>query len=408
MSETIQEERSSVVVDKSAGKTEEKRPEWPWRKAKKVAIMISFVGKDYLGMQRNQGFKTIEEDLLKAFKESGVIDPEWYENPPKGHFQRASRTDKGVSAAKMVVSMRMLLDDKREDTITKINSKLPPCIKIQAIRKVTKNFNCKSACDSRTYLYLIPTFAFAPVLPLNELKSPEEEVSPEMYQVTYAYRMKDETRNYVNDVLQKFIGSKYYHNYTSGKLPLEPSSQRFITHFEIGEPFEKEGMEFAVIKIKGQSFMLHQIRKMIGMAISVVRGQCPMETIEKSWDTMRIDIPRAPGLGLMLDENHYERYNKRFGSDGIHESLTWENEENEIENFKENFIFSEMIQGEKEHSMFNWLKCLPMHGFVQRHFENSEPLPRSPFRIAELKVEDLNKESKQLETNDDENIKSNN
>ena len=135
-----------------------------------------------------------------------------------------------------------VLDDKREDTITKINSKLPPCIKIQAIRKVTKNFNCKSACDSRTYLYLIPTFAFAPVLPLNELKSPEEEVSPEMYQVrlvsrnfffqfikkinyficiffqvTYAYRMKDETRNYVNDVLQKFIGSKYYHNYTSGK-----------------------------------------------------------------------------------------------------------------------------------------------------------------------------------------------
>ena len=63
------------------------------------------------------------------------------------------------------------------------------------------------------------------------------------------------------------------------RLPLEPSSQRFITHFEIGEPFEKEGMEFAVIKIKGQSFMLHQIRKMIGMTIAVVRGQCPMETI---------------------------------------------------------------------------------------------------------------------------------
>ena len=35
-------------------------------------------------------------------------------------------------------------------------------------------------------------------------------------------------------------------------------------------------------------------------------------------------------------------------------------------------------------------------------------ISRSPFRIAELKVEDLNKESKQLETNDDENIKSNN
>ena len=122
---------------------------------------------------------------------------------------------------------------------------------------------------------------------------------------------------------------------------------------------------------------------------------------------MRIDIPKAPGLGLMLDENHYERYNQRFGNDGIHESLSWENEENEVERFKEDFIFSEMIQGEKEHSMFNWLKCLPMHGFVQRHFEKSEPEPRSPFAIAELKVHNLNEKNNELETNDAENIKDN-
>ena len=63
MSETIQEERSSVVVDKSAGKTEEKRPEWPWRKAKKVAIMISFVGKDYLGMQRYINNSTTKQKI---------------------------------------------------------------------------------------------------------------------------------------------------------------------------------------------------------------------------------------------------------------------------------------------------------------------------------------------------------
>ena len=48
--------------------------------------------------------------------------------------------------------------------------------------------------------------------------------------------------------------------------------------------------------------MLHQIRKMIGMAIAVVRGDADESVITDSWNTDRIDIPRAPGLGLMLEE----------------------------------------------------------------------------------------------------------
>merc|ERR1712179_654202 len=88
---------------------------------------------------------------------------------------------------------------------------------------------------------------------------------------------------------------------------------------------------------------------------------------------MRIDIPRAPGLGLMLDQIHYERYNKRFANDGIHESLTWENVEDSVEAFKKDYIFPEIIAGEKdEKSRFEWLKILPIHSFTQRHFESSE------------------------------------
>ena len=48
--------------------------------------------------------------------------------------------------------------------------------------------------------------------------------------------------------------------------------------------------------------MLHQIRKMIGMVIAVVRGDADESVITDSWNTDRIDIPRAPGLGLMLEE----------------------------------------------------------------------------------------------------------
>ena len=38
---------------------------------------------------------------------------------------------------------------------------------------------------------------------------------------------------------------------------------------QIGEPFVREGLEFAVMTVKGQSFMIHQIRKMVGEGIHV-------------------------------------------------------------------------------------------------------------------------------------------
>ena len=43
---------------------------------------------------------------------------------------------------------------------------------------------------------------------------------------------------------------------------------------------------------------------------------------------------------------HYDRYNKRFGKDGIHETLTWVAQTKDVEDFKDKFIYPEMIEGE--------------------------------------------------------------
>lgn len=37
-----------------------------------------------------------------------------------------------------------------------------------------------------------------------------------------------------------------------------------------------------------------------------------------------MDIPKAPGLGLILEDVHYDSYNRRFLGDGIHEQLVWD------------------------------------------------------------------------------------
>jgi len=331
------------------------RPDYPWKRAKKVAAMLSFSGKNYYGMQRNPGpeINTIERELMAALAAAGAVDPAWEEAPQKAFFTRASRTDKGVSAARMTVSLKMLVEPP---SLEAINSFLPADIRLQAVVRATKNFNCQSQADARTYLYLLPTFAFAPC----------EEV------VTEAWRCGPDTIHRVNNVMKHYVGSFYYHNYTSGKLPMEPSSRRFIHHFEAGQPFERHGLEWSVVRVRGQSFMLHQIRKMVGLALAIVRGHTGLATLEAAWGGQRIDIPRAPGLGLLLDTIHYDRYNKRY--EDTHTKLDWAEQEEAVERFKEEFIFSDIMKTEaEEKSMMNWLgQALPIHTFTPRHFESEE------------------------------------
>lgn len=76
-------------------------------KRKNYAMMLSYLGKDYYGMQRNPGMKTIEEDLINALLKADLITTEHFENIRGINFQRAARTDKGVSAIRQVVSLKL-------------------------------------------------------------------------------------------------------------------------------------------------------------------------------------------------------------------------------------------------------------------------------------------------------------
>ena len=53
----------------------------------------------------------------------------------------------------------------------------------------------------------------------------------------------------------------------------------------------------------------------------------------------RVDIPKAPGLGLMLDKLHYDTYNRKFGNDGLHQPLDWDDYKEEMEKFKLEQVF---------------------------------------------------------------------
>jgi tRNA pseudouridine38-40 synthase len=70
-------------------------------------ILLSYSGVNYTGMQRNPDVPTIEEELLKAMLKNQWISEEGYKTPQQAFFQRAARTDKGVSACRQVVSVKL-------------------------------------------------------------------------------------------------------------------------------------------------------------------------------------------------------------------------------------------------------------------------------------------------------------
>ncbi|UXI20133.1 BCL-6 corepressor [Sarcoptes scabiei] len=329
-------------------------------KYKKWVMCLGYSGRGYFGMQRQirnekiiDDLPTIENELLKSFWKAELITENEYNTPSLLRFQRAARTDKNVSALRQIISLNLPMN--ADSYLKKINENLPKKIRVFGLKKATKYFDCKNFCDARTYCYLLPSFSICKI----------SDTSID------SFRCSKELIQDFNDILSLYIGTKNFHNFTAHKNPTDPSARRYITRFECSQPFylkhlDKE-LEFINIRVRGQSFMLHQIRKMIGLAIAIMNGFTDRNSLERAFSSERIDVPIAPGLGLYLEDIHFDRYNKKYGGDGIHQPILWDEYNDEIATFKSNFIYTEIAATEiQESSMLNWIQTLSFHTYGQR------------------------------------------
>merc|ERR1711879_987786 len=128
-------------------------------KKKAVAMLMSFYGKDFFGMQvtRTPNCLGIEDIFCRHLVDAKVIKEEDYKNFGNMHFQRSCRTDKHVSAARQVISFKMF---ETPNAVELINSFLPKSIRVHDFVKLTKGFDCKKWASSRIYSYIVPSYCF--------------------------------------------------------------------------------------------------------------------------------------------------------------------------------------------------------------------------------------------------------
>ncbi|VDL74075.1 unnamed protein product [Nippostrongylus brasiliensis] len=251
-----------------------------------------------------------------------------------------------------------------------------------AMRRATNAFHPQKMCCARTYSYTLPTFAFAKPTELTNAK----------------FRIKKETIDEINSILSIYKGTHNFFNYTSRRDFDDRSCHRYILSFECGEPFlfhddiRNEDVEFIQLTVKGQSFILHQIRKMVGMTIAVVRELQYKSYIQRSFESERVDVPKAPGLGLLLERVHYDLYDKKHAK--THEPLTdWGSEvEERINKVKFDLITKEILITELTHqSMLQWLADLVRHDFCADPAAEEVP-PRSFLTMAVAKAAEAREE----------------
>ena len=191
--------------------------------------------------------------------------------------------------------------------------------------------------------------------PIPKVLSPVElavkEVKAAYITAKKAYRISDSRRERVQEALKCYVGTKNFHNYTIQKHSSDPSAKRHIRSFNVQpEPVIINDTEWLSLKVHGQSFMMHQIRKMVAMAALVVRCGSPMSIIQESYGPATISIPKAPGLGLLLEAPVFDSYNERAVNEFKREKIDFNKYAKEMLEFKQREIYDRIFrEEEKDH-----------------------------------------------------------
>ncbi|KMT20568.1 hypothetical protein BVRB_1g005500 [Beta vulgaris subsp. vulgaris] len=196
-----------------------------------------------------------------------------------------------------------------------------------------------------------------------------EEASKE---IKSDFKYGEEEKKRFNRILKHYEGTHNFHNFTTRTKAEDPSAKRYIVSFEANTTFTIEGIEFVKCEVIGQSFMLHQIRKMMGLAVAVMRNFTSELIYDRAFDQdFKINVPTAPEVGLYLDECFFTSYNNKWKN--THEELSMKDYAEEAEEFKMKYIYSHVGKTEdKEGSVAVWLHSLNHRNYPDLRYPNDE------------------------------------
>ena len=167
-----------------------------------------------------------------------------------------------------------------------------------------------------------------------------------------AWRIPESRLERVRSILSRFVGTIKYHNYTVDKSWHDPSAIRIIKSFTVDEkPVIIGETEWLSLKVHGQSFMMHQIRKMVSAAALIIRCGCHEGRLQDTYLRDKISVPKAPSLGLLLERPVFDKYNEKLVEFGK-ATIDFGKHKEQVNEFKQREIYERIFEVEEREGIF--------------------------------------------------------
>jgi len=239
-----------------------------------IKFTLEYDGTQYYGSQKQPNKNTIENELLKAFKNINI----------ETKIILSGRTDKDVHASGQVFNALLPSFWKKKLTKLKkvLNQQLPLTIRIKALCLVSKDFHSRFHAKKRVYRYLVSS---------KELSSFTHQY------ISYSKNIKEEE---IKEAMQCFLGLhdfEYFHKVGSDKEN---------TIREIYKVKFYKYKDLYVFKFTANSYLRSQIRLMVGFLLAISEGKLKKEDLKKQLDKKAYVFRKpASAYGLYLSKVIY-------------------------------------------------------------------------------------------------------
>jgi tRNA pseudouridine38-40 synthase len=256
-------------------------------------LTLAYDGTDFHGWQVQPGKLTIQGELQAAL---GRVTGE---SPlPQG----SGRTDAGVHALAQVASFPLKAPIPSENLHRALNRTLPPSIRLTEVKTVRNStFHARHSARAKTYEYRILRAAFCPPFIAR-------------YVYPWPWQLDFQT---LQSAASLFEGEHDFASFAATDPDLTQRQAEGASiqincirtiYSSIWDRCNSDAGELFVYRVRGNGFLHHMVRNLVGTMLDVGRCQLALDDIPRIIDAHSRSAagPTAPARGLFLHSVEYD------------------------------------------------------------------------------------------------------